>query len=249
MPGGGYARIELDALPPAPWGRCPQVRPAWKYLGAADSSVAGLFDALAVVRQANQEVTGRDARGRLSMDQQNLLRVALVLTSSGLDACCKRLLRDALPDLIERNGTAAAKFDGFIEEQLRRTEPLRDFLAAVRDRDPRRRMVDLYVASLIKASFQGSSDVKDRVRDALGIANRVVRRQRIERLDEFFTARNAIVHDLDYQEPSSTRTARYSRRMEDVRDQCNDVLALVAELIHAAASNLRAPASSIAVGQ
>jgi hypothetical protein len=133
--------------------------------------------------------------------------------------------------------------------RLRRTEPLRDFLAAVRDRDPRRRMVDLYVASLTKASFQGSSDVKDRVRDALGIANRVVKRQRIERLDEFFTARNAIVHDLDYQEPSSTRTARYSRRMEDVRDQCNDVLALVAELIHAAASNLRAPASSIAVGQ
>jgi hypothetical protein len=60
------------------------------------------------------------------MDQQNLLRVALVLTSSGLDACCKRLLRDALPDLIERNGTAAAKFDGFIEEQLSLDPPIRE---------------------------------------------------------------------------------------------------------------------------
>jgi hypothetical protein len=214
-------------------------------LGAAHSSVAGLFDALAVVRQANQEATGQDARGRLSMDQQNLLRVALVLTSSGLDACCKRLLRDALPDLIERNGTASLKFDGFIEEQLRRAEPSGDFVAAVRDPDPRRRMVELYVASLTKASMQGSSDVKDRVRDALGIANRDVRLKRIERFDGFFAARNAIVHDLDYQEPSSsTSTARYSRRMEDVRDQCNDVLALMAELIHAAASNLRAGAPS-----
>jgi hypothetical protein len=81
-------------------------------------------------------------------------------------------------------------------------------------------MVELYVASLTKASMQGSSDVKDRVRDALGIANSVVKRQRIGRLDGFFTARNAIVHDLDYQEPSSRRTARHSRRIEDVRDQC-----------------------------
>jgi hypothetical protein len=136
MLAGGYARIELDALPPPPRGRCPQVRQAWRYLTAAHSSVAGLFDALAVVRQANQEATGPDARGRLNMDQQTLLRVALVLTSSGLDACCKRLLRDALPDLIERNETVALKFDGFIEEQLRRAEPSDVFLAAVRDYDP-----------------------------------------------------------------------------------------------------------------
>jgi hypothetical protein len=94
------------------------------------------------------------------MDQQNLLRVALVLTSSGLDACCKRLLRDALPELIERNGTTAVKFDGFIEEQLRKAEPSGDLLAAVRDHDPRRRMVELYVASLTKASIQAATTLK-----------------------------------------------------------------------------------------
>jgi hypothetical protein len=59
-------------------------------------------------------------------------------------------------------------------------------------------------------------------------------------LKTFFTDRNAIVHDLDYEDTTGTGTGRHRRRMEDVREQCNMVLALIATIISETARNLRA---------
>jgi len=73
----------LDALPPAPRGHAPQVRQAWKYLVAAHKSTSALLDSLAIVRQANKETAGK-THGRYSDDEVDLLRAALVFTSSGL---------------------------------------------------------------------------------------------------------------------------------------------------------------------
>jgi hypothetical protein len=63
---------------------------------------------------------------------------------------------------------------------------------------------------------------------------------RLKDLDDFFKARNAIVHDLDYQDPSGTGTARRHRPMEWVRDQCDQALQLVAALITETAKNVKA---------
>ena len=100
-------------------------------------------------------------------------------------------------------------------------------------------MIRLYVAARTKASMQGSSDVKARVRDTLGISNTRLPLARLAQLDDFFTARNAIVHDLDYLSPKGMGTARHARPQDWVRDQCDLVFAVVAETINETAANIR----------
>ncbi|MEU4674255.1 hypothetical protein AB0F91_41410 [Amycolatopsis sp. NPDC023774] len=51
------------------------------------------LDALHVLLAKGQQAK-EETPGKLSADQQDLLRAALVFTSSGLDACLTRLLRD-----------------------------------------------------------------------------------------------------------------------------------------------------------
>jgi hypothetical protein len=237
MGSNGYRAITLTALPRKPSGA--QVTGAWRYLIGCHSSVTGLFDGLATLREAKQNFTGQDARGRLARDEEDLLRAALVFTSSGLDACCKRLLRDALETLIAGNFTAGRKFQDFVKEQLA-SGPSAPLTQAIIGSDPRREMINVYISVRTKASLQGSGDIKARVRDTLGISNSQIPMSQIEKLDKFFEARNAIVHNLDYENPAAPNSqARWRRKMEDVRDDCDAVLSLVAALIRATATNIR----------
>jgi hypothetical protein len=97
MPDGNLTRYRLADLPERkPTGE--EVTGAWRYLKAAHASVGGVFDALQLVRERTATSRG-DRRGQLTSDQQDLLRAAIVFTSSGLDASCQRLLRDSLPVL------------------------------------------------------------------------------------------------------------------------------------------------------
>jgi hypothetical protein len=208
---------------------------AWQYLVGAHTSVTGLFDALATVRAASTT----DPRGRPARDETDLLRAAIVFTSSGVDASCKRLLRDTLTVLIDGNeqGNAARKFNAFIDQEL----TARDRNTALKSRTPRAALIDLYINRVTKASLQGSDDLKTRVRDTLGISNAQMPADQLRDLDRFFTARTDIVHDLDYEKPSSpTSSRRHSRRMEDVRSQCDAVFAVVAKIIAETAKNIRA---------
>ncbi|MGW4214999.1 hypothetical protein ACWEIJ_43975 [Lentzea sp. NPDC004789] len=238
MAGAGYTAIALTPLPRKPTGSA--VTGAWRYLVGCHSSVTGLFDALATVRATKQATTGQDTRGRLASDEEDLLRAALVFTSSGLDACCKRLLPDTLESLIAGNATAGRKFHDFIKQELA-TGPSDPLAQAILASDPRKQMIKAYIDVRTKASMQGSGDVKTRVRDTLGISNAQLPVAQIETLDKFFAARNAIVHNLDYEDPSAPNSkARWRRKMEEVRDDCDAVLAVVATIIRAAATNLRA---------
>ena len=178
-------------------------------------------------------------RGRLARDEEDLLRAALVFTSSGLDACCKRL-RDTLEHLIAGNTNAGSKFHDFIKQELA-TGPSGPLAQAILATEPREQMIKVYVDVRTKASLQGSGDLKSRVRDTLGISNAQLPVAQIETLDKFFEARNAIVHDLDYEDPSAPSSpARWRRKMEDVRDDCDAVLTIVAAIVRATATNIRA---------
>ncbi len=179
-----------------------------------------------------------NAQGRLSRDEADLLRAALVFTSSGLDACCHTLVRECVPVLVDRSGsTAAKKFNLFLDAQS--ANPPTEFRAALKDQDPRSRFVNLYVEAKTKASYQGTSDLKDRVRDLLGIPNKQVPGGRIGALSDFFLARNDIVHRLDYVDPGSQSVKRHVRSPVDVVAECDLVLVLVADLIAGAAAVLR----------
>lgn len=230
-------QFALGALPPAPRGRAPQVRRARRYLEATHASVSGLMDSFNVVHE--KTVASRaDGRGRLGRDEIDLLRAALVFTSSGLDAACHALVAECIPVLVERPGsTAAKKFELWLDDQI--ANPSVPFRVALKQPQPRAEFVGLYVEAKTKASYQGSGDLKDRVRDLLGIPNNKVHANRVKALDGFFKARNDIVHQLDYVNPRSQSTARHHRSPSDVVAECDRVLALVADLIGGAAHVLR----------
>lgn len=204
---------------------------------ATHASVSGLLDSFNVVHE--KKVTDRtNAQGRLGRDELDLLRAALVFTSSGLDAACHALVADCVPALVDRSGsTAATKFEAYLDEQS--ANPTSDFRAALKKPHPRFEFVRLYVEAKTRASYQGTSDLKDRVRDLLGIPNKKVQTSRIEDLSGFFVARNDIVHRLDYVNPRSQSTARHSRSPADVVKECDLVLTLVADLIGGAADVIR----------
>jgi hypothetical protein len=179
-----------------------------------------------------------NAQGRLRRDELDLLRAALVFTSSGLDAACHTLVAECVPVLVDRPGTTAAKkLDAYLDEQA--TAPSTEFRQALKAIHPRGEFIRLYVEARTRASYQGTGDLKDRVRDLLGIPNTAVPNRRITSLEGFFTARNDIVHRLDYVNPGSPSTARHHRSPNDVVGECDRVLTLVADLIGGAAHILR----------
>ena len=228
----GLTDFQLRPLPDAPAGRCPEVRQPWRYLAATHETVGGLLESFTVVRErARQEK--RSPRGRLSADQVNLLRAALVFTSSGLDATCQSLLTHALPRLISTGGSAQKRYAKFIELQLKSANTSSELTAAVMSADPRTALIDVYLAAKTKASFQGSKDLKDRVMGSLGLPNKALPSARFSALDRFFTARNDIVHQLDYEAPSSASTKRHHRAPAEVTATCDTTLALLADLIEA----------------
>lgn len=230
-------QFALGALPPAPTGKCPQVRRARKYLEATHQSVSGLLDSFNVVHERRVQ-SRENGQGRLSRDELDLLRAALVFTSSGLDASCHTLVGECVRILVDRpDSTAAKKLDLYLDEQsAKRTD---EFRVALKDPDPRARFIDLYVEAKTRASYQGTDDLKDRVKDLLGIPNKTVAKKRIDALSGYFIARNDIVHRLDFVDPRSTSAKRHHRSPGDVVAECDLVLALIADLIGGAAEVIR----------
>lgn len=196
-----------------------------------------MLDSYNLVRDKRVESRGHGA-GRLSRDELDLLRATLIFTSSGLDACCQTLVTEALPHLIPQGGTARTLFERWLEAQARQPSPA--FISAIKDPNPRSEFVTLYIASKTKASYQGTSDIKERVRDLLGIPKSSVPDAPINALDGFFTARNDIVHRLDYVNPTGTSTKRHHRSPADVVKECDAVLAVASRLIHGTAARLKA---------
>jgi hypothetical protein len=206
-------------------------------LEATHESVSGLLDSFSQIRRVASDAKG-STKGRLTRDQVDILRAALVFTSSGVDACCQRLVRDGLPPLLQLGGSADMRFREYLKGQLYEPRPPDGLLDAIAAKDPRAELIERYVNERTKASFQGSGDLKDRVRDVLGIANQRLPSKRFISLDGFFKARNNIVHMLDYARPSSTSMQRNHRAPAVVVKQCDVALALVADLVHATAELL-----------
>jgi hypothetical protein len=232
---GKLTKYELKSLPMRkPVGT--EVGGAWLYLKAAHASVSGLFDVLHLVREQTASAKG-EFRGQLTGDQQDLLRSAVVFTSSGLDASCQRLLRDTLPVLVEGSRAAEGAFVKRLRGELGGGKVNKVLQDAVCSTTPREKLIDFHVAALVGASLQSTSDIK-RVRDALGIDAATIPNMGIDKLAPFFKSRNKIVHELDY-EAMDGRGGRRMQVMGDVRDQCDQVLSLLVALVTHAAVEVR----------
>ena len=80
----------------------------------------------------------------------------------------------------------------------------------------------MYIASKTKAGYQGTTDIKERVRDLLGIPRSSVPDAPINALDGFFTAK------------------RHHRSPADVVKECDAVLVVANKLIRGTAALLKA---------
>ena len=177
----------------------------------------------------------------------DLLRAAIVFTASGVDACCTILLRDALPTLIQRHTGARQQYDAFFRRDLNQPADSRALHQALTGPNPSEHLIDYYVNAKTKSSLQGSGDLLQRVRSPLAIPNEVVPKERFTALDSFFSARNQIVHNMDYKSLEDavarpkTGSTRIQRSPSVVAHQCSQAIELVADLIHATATQLQKP--------
>jgi hypothetical protein len=241
-------QIKLASLGRQPHACPAQVKSSWNRLVAAHGSVSGLFDTLHVLRERAAKT--KDPRGRLSEDELDQLRAAIVFTSAALDACLRRLLRDALPVLIPAGPEAAGRFTGYLHTERLRGELSKTTKDAITSADPRGQLIDLYVTHLAGSSLQSWTDLK-KVRDALGLpangASIDLSNDRLEGLKDFFIARNEIAHELDLVDPSvrGSRSRRH-RDMTIVGTQCSDTLAVIEDFLRATAAAVKTTRTSAA---
>lgn len=236
----GLTELKIATLPRKPDTRgCQQINAAWRYLGSAHRSVSGLFDAFNILRQAAHERTG-EARGAISNDLQDQLRAAIVFTSAGLDACMTRLLKDALPVLVNGNRIAEREFRQWCSSAIAPNGSFsKSILPTLLDRDPRGRLIELYIVATSAPSLQSTGDLK-KIRQALGLEDSMLPTDQIDGLAPFFKARNEIAHELDLTEPTGPGTrSRRQRDMDAVRDQCNQTVQLIAQIIRSVSRELR----------
>lgn len=227
--------ITFSGAPAGPNGHAPHVRAAHRILGRAHASVAGLFGAVDVLDESRRTANST-TKGRMSKVELDVLRSAIVLTSAGLDAAMKRLVNDVGGTLAALPDTAARRqFEEWLKAEMAKPNITEPFRQAVLSKDVAERLLSAYLAERTKASFQGSGDLKKRVRQTLGIPSTAVTDSALESLDDFFVARNRISHAMDLIDPSSDSIARHPRNPTEVARQCSEVFDVAGALIRAAA--------------
>lgn len=178
----------------------PETDTAQRFLASAYDAVDAVLENLEKVRELRRQETG-DVRGRLTANEEDLLRAAIVFTGAGLDATLKQLIRDTLPPLLESSQQAHEKFESFAADRLGTgeiadTRMIARYLASP---NPRERLIEDYVYALTGSSLQSAEEVQKSA-GALGIDDQSLRR-RITGLKTLFVARNEISHELDLRRP------------------------------------------------
>ncbi|MGA7671626.1 MAG: hypothetical protein WBW04_14455 [Nitrolancea sp.] len=197
---------------------------AQRFLASAYDAVDAVLETLDTVRQVRKQ-TGGDIRGRLTANEEDLLRAAVVFTGAGLDSVLKQLIRDSLPDLLKTNDQAHDKFEAFARDRVGTGEIADSAMIAryLTSENPRERLIEDYIYELTGSSLQSADEVQ-KVAGALGIGDANLRK-RITKLRELFVARNEISHELDLQRPEQRgdRTRR-SRAMKPTKALCHEGL-------------------------
>ena len=141
---------------------------------------------------------------------EELLRAMLTFASSGLDSMIKRLVVDALPEVIDRHPGAQDQFRKFVERRLRRGDgPDYAFVAGViADPNPRNHLVGELVKDLTSRSLQSVDEVL-KVGSYFDIRTEDIIPD-IPAARKIFSARNQIVHemDIDFARPNRNRRSR-----------------------------------------
>lgn len=227
--------MEIPRLPDAPRRCGGYVRSARSILLKGRESVNGVLSAVDVLDDVRRTANS-SRRGRMSGIEVDVLRSAIVTTSAALDASMQRLVRDVGSVLVPTPDTPARhSYIAYLKQQLSSGtigQPMKDALVQI---DVASSLVENYLHERTKASFQGSGDLKKRVRQTLGIPNEAVPDTSLKDLDPFFTARNRIVHQMDLVSVDATTMERHRHTRETVVEQCTTDFSVSSQLINAAA--------------
>ncbi|WP_205326634.1 hypothetical protein [Glycomyces sp. YM15] len=201
----------------------PETFEAARRLEGAHESVQGHLDTLHSVR--DRKIKNNVNIRRLDHKEVDLLRAAIVFAGAGLDAVLKQLISDTLLRLVGISKDAR-KLLGSYGSKLVDEEPgVAKRVLASSDRNTE--IMHHYLENLTKGSLQSTSELK-RVRDALGLsAVAHLSDQQLDTFDDFFLARNQIVHELDLKKPSGPGDfTRRNRAMSTSRTQADEALQL-----------------------
>jgi len=228
--------VALDGLSPALTHELTET--SQRYLASAYDSVEAVLENLEMLRTARRDA-GQDLRGRLTHNEEDMLRSAIVFAGAGLDATLKQLVRDSLPALLSFDDQAHDKFEGFAARRISTFEganpkALARYLVA---EDARMLLIEDYIRELTGSSLQSVQEV-DRTAGALGIDDTVVRK-RAAQLREVFVARNQISHELDLKSPERPGDrGRRTRPMAKSTQQAHQLLETAQLVVNAVSTKL-----------
>ncbi len=173
-------------------------------------------------------------RGMTTDEEQDLLRVMVVMAASGLDAMTKQLIRDTLAVLVRTNDRAQNSFEKFIARRLRNDNEAQknaasQLLARVLSRpSPQEQMIEEYISDLTGGSLQ-SVDALFQVVAALGLSPTTVGVDS-KKLQPIFATRNKIIHELDI-DLTAKRRNRNIRKQSDMLQKSNTLLDVAARIL------------------
>jgi hypothetical protein len=213
-----------------------------RFLASAHDSVETVLGTLDTIRELRRQETG-NIGGRLTSQEEDLLRAAIVFTGAGLDATLKRLVRDTLVHVIGKSEQAHKKLETFAATQLG-TGEIADTTKIARylvSAHPRTLLIEDYVYALTGSSLQSAQQV-DTTAGALGIDDAGLR-QRIlaQTLRDLFTARNEVAHELDLQRTEARGDrARRSRPIDPTIALCDEGFEVAQHIVNAVGDILTA---------
>lgn len=210
----------------------PSVRQARRLLDGSYRSVDDILVATQELERVRRSENG-SMKGRRAQREVDLLRAALVFASAGIDASMTRLVSDAGRVLIRTAGTGAhAQYREFLKQAIPTKSVDSDLRDVLLDMEIEETVLAYYLSQKTKASFQGSGDLQKRVVTVLGLPKTTLSQTALDGLDEFFKARNEIVHEMDFADSEGRSTARRPRGVTEVQEQCYSALNSAAELIN-----------------
>jgi len=151
------------------------------------------------------------------------MRAAIALAASGMESSLKRLVRDALPHLVQRRQSNRDAYEQFLRDQLRSSgtsTPLERSLVA---QDPTSSLLEFYVQARVTGSILSVNDLRGLVFGALCVSKRAIPDTRITELSPFLKARTHVVHDLDLlaRDEEGTSLKRRGHQRATVVSHCN----------------------------
>lgn len=206
----------------------PATEKAQRFLAGAYDAVNGVLTSLDTVCQAR----GR-TRGRLTSNEEDLLRAAIVFAGAGLDATVKQLLRHALPVLLDGGSPQAAeKLEAFAVSRVGEDADPRALARYIAASSPRDALIEDYVYALTGSSLQSSEEMSNAA-GALGVDDKDLRRDINALKDPFFRARNKVAHELDLSHPERPGDrSRAGRGTTETVNMCHQALNVTQRLIN-----------------